>query len=100
MLFIFDLMAGLFGSIGQDHSLDTKKIDNHINELRRYQWFNELYEDETYHRLFFVNRRVRKMLQSRIHVRRLINNVHAQNSFRTYLEKQLHLIDDNSKNRG
>mgnify|MGYP005755740751 CR=1 FL=1 len=57
---IFEFIAGLFGSIGQDDSFNTKKIDKHIEELRKYKWFIELYEDEKYHRLFFVNKRVRK----------------------------------------
>jgi hypothetical protein len=61
---LFEIIAGLLGSIGQDDSLNTKKIDKHIEELRNYNWFNELYEDEKYHRLFFVNKQVRKFISN------------------------------------
>lgn len=86
---IFEIIAGLLGNIGQDDSLDTKKIDKHIEELRNYKWFNELYNDEKYHRLFFVNRKVREFLQSRILMRRLINNSNTQKTFQSLLDKQL-----------
>jgi hypothetical protein len=86
---IFEIIAGLLGGIGQDNSLNTKKIDKHINELRKYNWFNTLYNDEKYHRLFFVNKRVRKFLQSTFLTKRLINNPNAQNTFKTLLDKQL-----------
>jgi hypothetical protein len=86
---IFEIIAGLLGSIGQDDSLNTKKIDKHIEELRKYNWFNELYNDEKYHRLFFVNKRVRKFLQSTFLTKRLINNPNAQNTFKSLLNQQL-----------
>ncbi len=86
---IFEIIAGLLGSIGQDDSLNTKKIDKHIEELRKYNWFNELYDDEKYHRLFFVNKRVRKFLQSTYLTKRLIKNTNAQNTFKSFLEKQI-----------
>nr|WP_259548608.1 hypothetical protein [Heyndrickxia oleronia] len=86
---IFEIIAGLLGSVGQDDSLNTKKIDKHIDELRKYNCFNELYDDEKYHRLFFVNRRVRKFLQSSYLTKRLINDPNAQNSFKSLLDKQL-----------
>ena len=86
---LFDIIAGLLGSIAQDVSLNTKKIDRHIDELRKYNWFNELYEDEKYHRLFFVNKRVRKFLQSTFLTKRLRNNPNAQNTFKSLLNKQL-----------
>jgi hypothetical protein len=89
MLILFEIIAGLLGGIGQDNSLNTKKIDKHIEELRSYKWFNEIYEDEKYNRLFFVNRRVRKLLQSRYLTRRMINNLKAQNKFKAFLNKQL-----------
>lgn len=86
---IFEIIAGLLGSFGQDDSLNTKKIDKDIEELRKYKWFNELYEDEKYHRLFFVNKRVRKFLQSTFLTKRLRNNPKAQNTFKSILDKQL-----------
>ncbi len=36
-------------------SLDTKKIDRNIEMLKNYSWFKDIYDDERYHRLFFVN---------------------------------------------
>jgi hypothetical protein len=86
---IFEIIAGLLGGIGQDISLNTKKIDTHIEELRSYKWFNDLYDDEKYHRLFLVNRRVRKYLQSRFHIKRMINNPNARNTLKSLLNKQL-----------
>jgi hypothetical protein len=86
---IFEIVAGLLSSIGQDDSLNTKKIDKHIEELRKYNWFNELYDNEKYHRLFFVNKRVRKFLQSTYLTKRLINNSNARNSFKSLLDKQI-----------
>ena len=89
---IFEIIAGLLSSIGQDNSLNTKKIDKHIEELRKYNWFNELYDHEKYHRLFFVNRHVRKFLQSTYRTKRLINNPNAQDAFKSFLEKQISKI--------
>lgn len=86
---IFEIIAGLLRSIGQDDSLNTKKIDKHIGKLRNYNWFNELYDNKKYHRLFFVNKHVRKFLQSTYQTKRLINNSNAQNSFKSFLEKQI-----------
>jgi hypothetical protein len=86
---IFEIIAGLLGGIGQDDSLNTKKIDKNIEELRKYNWFNTLYDDEKYHRLFFVNKRVRKSLQSTFLTKRLKNNPNAQKTFKSLLDKQL-----------
>lgn len=86
---LFEVIAVLLGSIGQDDSLDTRKIDKHIEELKKHKWFREIYSDEKYHRLFFTNRRVRKFLQSRLLTKRMINNSNAQNSFKSLLDKQL-----------
>lgn len=34
--------------------LNSRKIDNHIEKLRLLSWFNELYESERHHRIFFL----------------------------------------------
>ncbi|MFC0562482.1 hypothetical protein [Halalkalibacter alkalisediminis] len=86
---IFEIIAGLLGSIGQDTSLDTRKIDKHIEELKKQKWFIEIYNDEKYHRLFLENRRVRKFLQSRFLTKRMVNNPNAQKAFKLLLDKQL-----------
>ncbi len=86
---IFEIIAALLGSIGQDDSLDTRKIDKHIEELKKHKWFYEIYSDEKYHRLFLGNRRVRKYLQSRFLTKRMVNNLNAQKAFKSLLDKQL-----------
>jgi ASC-1-like (ASCH) protein len=88
-IMILEIIAELLKSIGHDASLNTKKIDKHIAELRKYNWFNDLYQDEKYHRLFFVNKRIRKYLQSTYKTKRLKNNTNAQNAFISFLDKQL-----------
>ena len=57
---LFELIAGLFGSVGYSDALNTKKIDQNIERLNQYDWFKQIYEDERYHRLFFVNKHVRR----------------------------------------
>ncbi|CAH0296434.1 hypothetical protein SRABI96_04442 [Peribacillus sp. Bi96] len=72
-----------------DDSLHTKKIDRNIKSLKRNKWFNDLYEDENYHRLFFVNKRVRKFLQSNFRVKRLVKRKKNQKKFLMFLNEQL-----------
>ena len=59
--FLIELIAGLFG---YSDTLNTKKIDQNIEQLNQHDWFKNIYEDERYHRLFFVNKHVRRFLQS------------------------------------
>lgn len=68
--------------------LNSKKADKHIEELRKHPWFTELFEDKRYHHLFFGNRRVRKFLRSKHRTTKLINNVNAQGTFISFLDKQ------------
>jgi hypothetical protein len=53
---MFDFLLGLLAVANGDQSLDTKKIDRNIETLKKHRWFKELFDDERYHRLFFVNR--------------------------------------------
>ncbi|WP_244933647.1 hypothetical protein [Neobacillus mesonae] len=69
MSLLFEILLYIFDSFGKDHSLDTRKIDQHIKELNNYPWFKVIYDDEKYHKLFFVNRTVRKYLQGKFCVR-------------------------------
>lgn len=85
-----DLIFSFFaGGFGLSDTLDTKKIDKHIQKLIQYDWFKAIYEDEKYHRLFFVNKHVRKYLQSRIRVNNMIRSKEAQRKFFIFLTKQL-----------
>ncbi len=83
--FIFELIAGLFCSIGYDDTLNTKKIDRNIERLNQHDWFKKIYEDEKYHRLFFVNRKVRHYLQSTIRVNKMIRKIEAQKNYLFFL---------------
>ena len=84
--FLFELaISGTGGFSG----LDSKKIDCHIEELKGQEWFNEFYTDAKYRSLFFGNVNVRKKLQSRMFVKRLLISEKAQKSFERYLQKQL-----------
>ena len=87
--FIFELIAGLFGSIGFGDTLNTKKIDQNIERLNQHDWFKKIYEDEKYHRLFFVNKHIRRYLQSTIRVRKIIRSKEAQRKLLLIIEKQI-----------
>lgn len=69
--------------------LDTERIDKHISELRKYDWFEELYQRTEYHRLFFVRKRLRLYLQSAWRTRQLKNSIRAQEKFIEFLNKEL-----------
>ncbi|MFF3102279.1 hypothetical protein [Viridibacillus arvi] len=76
-LILLEFIAGLFGSIGYSETLNTKKIDQNIDQLKQYDWFKNIYEDERYHRLFFVSKKVRRYLESTIRVRKIIRSKEA-----------------------
>ncbi|MFJ8258379.1 hypothetical protein ACIQ4Z_14035 [Peribacillus asahii] len=71
------------------NSLDTRKIDRNIEMLKKYSWFKDIYDDERYHRLFFVNRKVRKYLQNTYRVKRIIKKEDFQMKFIKFLNEQL-----------
>ncbi|KIL72315.1 hypothetical protein [Bacillus badius] len=75
--------------IPQDDALDTKKIDRHIARLNQFDWFKQIYTDESYHRSFFVNRKVRWYLQSSLRVNRMIKKEKAQRRFLAFLDRQV-----------
>jgi hypothetical protein len=78
-----------FFSNGQFSGLDTRRIDAHIEELKEYDWFNRLYHDEKYRKRFFTNVHVRKYLQSRRRVNKIMDNPAAREKFVMLLEKQV-----------
>ena len=87
--FIFDFIGDLLGSSGHSNTLNTQKIDRNIDKLKQYEWFKDLYEDEMYRRLFFVNRHIRAYLQSSLRVNRMMRNKEAQQRFLRLLDKQI-----------
>ena len=86
---LFELIAGLFGSVGYSDALNTKKIDQNIERLNQCNWFKKIYEDVRYHRLFFVNKHVRRYLHSTIRVRKIIRSKEAQRKLLFLLDKQI-----------
>ena len=68
-------------------SLDTRKIDQNIEHLRKMDWFNDLYESERHHKSFFINLEVRKHLESSIRISRLESSEREQKKFVRLLEK-------------
>ena len=81
---MLDFLLGILSAGFGDNSLDTRKID-----LKNHTWFKDIYEDEKYHRLFFVNRNVRQYLQSTMYVKRIIKREKSQQLFLVFLNKQL-----------
>lgn len=91
------IVIGLTSSVSPfvgNSSLNSKKIDSHIEKLQQFPWFENLYEDERYRRSFFANKKVRGYLQSSFRVNRLIKDKKTQKSFARLLEKQALLRDN------
>jgi len=89
------LLSILTGSLPFDEGLNTKKIDRHIEKLKELAWFKNVYEDERHHQSFFINRKVRKYLQSSVRVRLLIKSEKSQKRFMKLLEEQAVLREKN-----
>ncbi|WP_394603403.1 hypothetical protein [Fictibacillus sp. UD] len=85
---LIEFISNLFSNTGYKDTLDTQKIDRHIEILKEYDWFKRIYEQEKYHRLFFINRHVRG-LESKARVNKMIQKPEAQQKFINLLEKQL-----------
>ncbi|MCM3588808.1 hypothetical protein M3182_24595 [Mesobacillus maritimus] len=65
MFTLFDIINEFILSIYSGHNvLNTRKINSNIEKLRKYEWFEELYHNQKYHRLFHINRKIRSHLQS------------------------------------
>ena len=79
--FISILFEIVVSATGGFSGLDSKKIDNNIEELNGQDWFNGFYKDEKYRSLFFGSVNVRKKLQSNLYVKRLLTSENAQKSF-------------------
>jgi hypothetical protein len=93
--FLLEIIGAIIEAFLFDKTVNTRKIDKNIEKLKHYNWFNTLYDNHKYHRLFFVNRNVRKYLQSERRVRRLIKSSKAKQRFKNLLEKEgLHSIQE------
>lgn len=93
------IVIGLTSSVSPfvgNASLNTKKIDSHIDQLQQYPWFANLYEDDRYRPSFFANKKVRGYLQSSFRVNRLVKDQKAQKNFSLLLEKQAQLREKNN----
>jgi hypothetical protein len=86
--FLWNSFADTANSVAYGNTLDTVKIDRNIDHLKQYGWFREVYDDENFHRLFFVNKHIRRYLQSRYRVKRMIENKKDQEKFITLLHEQ------------
>lgn len=86
-LMLEDFLAGLIpnGSI----ALDTRKIDRNIELLKKDAWFRDIYVEEKYRKLFFVNRNVRAYLQNTYRVKKIIEKEKNKNKFIIFLNEQL-----------
>ncbi|EJQ73054.1 hypothetical protein COM21_25750 [Bacillus toyonensis] len=90
---MINFLLGLLGSIiefsGLDPGLNTKKIDKNILYLQQYKWFQDLYNDDKYRKLFITNYKIRSYLQSTIRIRLLVNNKTRQKQFCKMLDLQI-----------
>lgn len=85
--FLSDILSGI--TFSGSTTLNTKKIDKNIEKLQQYYWFNEIYHDDKYRKLFFSNLNVRNYLQNNFRVKKIIKKKQAQKRFISYLNKQL-----------
>ncbi|MGD2196927.1 hypothetical protein [Lysinibacillus fusiformis] len=83
------MLAILANALNGSTTLHTTKIDGNMERLRQYDWFEEIYQDDRYRRLFFANRHVRKYLQHNRRVNQMMKKKRAQAKFIDFLHKQL-----------
>ncbi|GGE62044.1 hypothetical protein [Priestia taiwanensis] len=89
---IFVVISFIFGIVSIDSSLNTRKIDKNIEYLKRYEWFQEMYNDEKYRKLFFTRLKIRTYLNSSIRVRLLVKNEKARKKFLQLIELEAEKI--------
>lgn len=92
--YILGIVIGLSSAVSPftgSISLNTKKIDSHIDKLKQFSWFMDLYEDERYRPAFFANKKIRAYLQSSFRVNNLLKDERAQKRFISLLERQVQL---------
>ena len=87
--FLYELITGLLFWTDFNGTLNTRKIDQNIERLNQHDWFKKIYKDERYHRLFFVNKHIRRYLRSTIRVKKIIRSKEAQRKLLHFLDKQI-----------
>ncbi|MBK5473053.1 MULTISPECIES: hypothetical protein [Bacillus] len=87
--FLLGLISGILESSGLDSGLNTRKIDRNIKCLQNYEWFQQIYNDTKYRKLFFTNYKVRSYLQSTIRVKLIIRNEKNRQKFYAVLDNQI-----------
>ncbi|MED4210681.1 hypothetical protein P4662_15550 [Priestia megaterium] len=86
--FLSDVLSSLVPIIDTSKSLNTQKINKHIELLKQQHWFRNIYEDDKYYALLFGNRRVRFYLQSSLRVKKMIRKEKVQEKFLALLNKE------------
>ncbi|MEH7085367.1 hypothetical protein V7139_21865 [Neobacillus drentensis] len=87
--YILDVIIAITGPLYEWRSIDTRRIDFHIHQLNKLPWFQELYQEEKYRKLFVMNYKTRRYLDSPFRVKRLMNSPKAHLHFLKMLNKQL-----------
>lgn len=87
--YILDVLIAITHPLYEWRSIDTRRIDLHIQQLNELPWFHKLYLEEKYRKLFVTNYKTRRYLDSPFRVKRLMNNHNAQLQFLKLLNKQL-----------
>jgi hypothetical protein len=87
--YILDVIIAITHPLYEWRSIDTRRIDAHINQLNEHPWFHQLYQEEKYRRLLVMNYKTRRYLDSPYRVRRLMLSQKAQLHFLNLLNKQL-----------
>lgn len=75
------MLAILANALNGSTTLHSTKIDRNTERLRQYDWFEEIYQDDRYRRLFFANRHVRKYLQHNRRVNQMMKKKRTQAKF-------------------
>ncbi|MFD2444647.1 hypothetical protein ACFSO7_11780 [Bacillus sp. CGMCC 1.16607] len=88
--YILDVIIAITHPLYEWRSIDTRRIDSHIHELNKLPWFQELYQEEKYRKLFVMNYKTRRYLDSPFRVKRLMNSSKAQSYFLNLLNKHVH----------
>ncbi|UPO90268.1 hypothetical protein [Niallia sp. Man26] len=87
--YIIDLIIAMMGSMSNQRTLDTRRVDSHIEKLNQLVWFQQLFAEEKYRKLFITNYKIRQYLDSPFRVKRLENSTKTQERFLKLLNKQL-----------
>ena len=87
--YILDVIIAFTHPLFKWRSIDTRRIDSHIDQLNEFPWFHKLYQEDKYRKLFLMNYKTRRYLDSPFRVKRLMSNKKAQLHFIELLNKQI-----------